>query len=259
MRFVAGEYFPGKQQMFLQTGTSDVAAQNPARYPERFHFHSDFTYFRLVGESSGSVTFRGFDKQTRTVSYEGKKGKGGGSDTFDVPAVYPQTISKSLGFTLPASATASVYNPSNNQPIPGFFLAQSSGSSFRLVTMSVAGGQIVFRSQAHTFASGIGSLTLNYKVYIFGLSITEGSDPGVLLRIEPGRVTFGQGKFDTNVPYLTQVSANASGAVFGNGPTIALSQSFDGVGVSYGLANIASSFGPAPATPSPSAFRAAPI
>lgn len=202
MRFIAGNY-NGKQQLAVQTDSDDSKLNNPYAYLANFKFHSDFSLFRYIAQATFSVSFPAYTAQTVTVN--DKKN----SSTAYKPVSHSSSVNYNLGTSVSSTdfVIASVQN--QDAPIASSTIVQRNNTSFRRLNLSLSGTTITVEEDTLTYRDNLPSYAETLNAYVFAVANSAGSDPGVLLRAELGRVTFGQGKLDSEVPYLTEVVASS--------------------------------------------------
>ena len=200
MRFVAGDY-NGKYQLFVQKSNNDAALNDIQTNIKDFKFHSDFSYFRIVATKTQTITFPSHGIVTFTVT--SKKN----SNTMAIPWLHSTHFSISMPSTVQNSDFIMVFDQSG-YPVASSVPIQSNGDARRVLSFSTAGGGVSIQSQAYTHTNSIPAMSRTYTIYVYRIADTAGTNPGVLFSAQAGRVTFGQGKFDSNTPFLYRTVSN---------------------------------------------------
>jgi len=204
-RFVAGD-FNGKRQMFVQNSTDNDKLSDPIGNISDFKFHSDFDNFVSIGNISGNVTFPKGNRVSYTVS--SKKS----STVLYIPTVQTDTQFIGLNFnTYPSDFCVITRGDGGN--IAASFPIQRVGNSFRLIDIYPSTSELIITSRCFLYEDDLPAITYNLSFTAFRLfSAITATDPGKLLRVEPGRVTFAEGRFDSNRRIMFK--ATSGGALF---------------------------------------------
>ena len=200
MRFVAGDY-NGKYQLFVQKSNNDAALNDIQTNIKDFKFHSDFSYFRIVATKTQTITFPAHNIVTFTSSSKKK------TWTSAIPWLHTTGFSISMPSTVNNNDFIMVYDNSG-YPVASSVPIQYNGDAQRVLTFAASGGGVFIQSQAYTHTNSIPSIRRTYTIHAYRVANTSGTNPGVLFSAQAGRVTFGQGKFDSNTPFLYKTGSN---------------------------------------------------
>lgn len=206
MRFVAG-YYRGKPQMFIQKSNSDSALDNIHANHSDFIFHSDYRYFEFVGKTYVTVSLPGHSAVIKTVSSKKK------SNSYGVFMEHLHTASISVPFYVSPDAMCFIVSPSG-APFGGAIPVQSNGDAYRAVSASGDGTRVIISSKCVTVNNSIGAYTFSGYVYCFRVvkKGDYGTFPNVMFSATPDRVIFGEGKFNSDIPYM-QLRSSADQAM----------------------------------------------
>ena len=188
--------------MFIQKSNSNSNAASPLANVDDFIFHSDFRFFEEVEHIVTSLTFPSHER--RSIQTRGSKK--GGSQTTYVPAAHTTStiVSTSVHLTNGFFVFARIQN--GGAIVHGIPI-QESGDARRSLAFGKSGGDILITSAGYTHINPLPALTVTLEITVYKIANTVGSDPSKLLRMEPGRITFGRGKFDSNTPFLYETTS----------------------------------------------------
>lgn len=199
MRFVAGDY-NGKYQLFVQKSNNDAALNDIQTNIKDFKFHSDFSYFRIVATKTQTITFPSHGVVTHRFSTKKR------TTTFAIPWMH----TSSFLITMPSNTLNTdfvmVYDASG-YPVTSSIPIQSNGDARRTLTFVPSAGSVLVQGLAYTHTNSIPATSRTFTVIVYRIADTVATNPGVLFSSQAGRVTFGQGKFDSNTPYLYRTNS----------------------------------------------------
>lgn len=163
----------------------------PLSWLDNIYFHSDLNYYPTVIDGVTSISHPSVAGRTVTVGQDIYLSQlyTGQSQTFD-----HLLIQHNLGY-VPLFFVAY-----DGKMIPHGMPVQSASGGVRLVSAYATSTQIRLREFATSSASPLPAVNRNYQVLVFRSNAVDPALP--MLRIEPGDVVFGQGRFRANTPHL---------------------------------------------------------
>lgn len=185
------EEAPGGGDPLDPNSLSNRLVLNPLAWLDNILFHSDLGYYGVVASGTTAVSHPAVAGRTVTV----------GSDAYLSQLYYGQSqvfdhllLQHNLGY-VPRFFVAY-----DGKMIPHGMPVQTSGAAVRLVCAYATTTQIRLREFASSSAADLPAAVRSYQVLAFR---NNAVDPALhLLKIEPGDVVFGQGKYRANNPHL---------------------------------------------------------
>jgi hypothetical protein len=183
--------------MFIQKSNSDTAVDNIHANHSDFLFHSDYRYFEYVGKMYGTVSLPGHSPVIKTISSKKK------STSYGVFTQHFHSVLINVPFPVSSDVMCFIVG-SSGQPFGGAIPVQSNGDAYRAVSASVVGNQVEINSKCVTVNDGIGAYTFSGYLYCFKVAKkgAYGTFPNIMFSATPDRVIFGEGKFNSDVPYM---------------------------------------------------------
>lgn len=199
--------------MFVQVAGDDTSLVNPKANPTHFKFHSDFDLLIFKGNVTSAVTFP--IANTEVVTVNSKKS----STSYKLPTNRTSVHTIPLNFTTSLTDFYMV-SDSTGKSLTSSFPVQRIGSSFRLLDFHANGSQLVITSRSYVHSDDLPALTLTITYSAYTISSALGlTDPGAILRITDSKVTFGEGKFDSERLTMYK-SPDSSGIILSSDPFI---------------------------------------
>ena len=170
-------YKDGK--LAIYDDTVPGAFTDPLNHLGSVYFHSDLSYLRIYYD------------ETRTLNLPSRSSSWGYEDHNIFPA-------HNLGFMPWAILLVGNSQYPTSHPVQ---IVGNEGSG-RYISLTVTATTVAIRSTYHTTAGhSVGATSLSCRAILLGPA--SGSDPGYAARFYPsGRLTLGEGKFDTGLNYL---------------------------------------------------------
>lgn len=164
---------------------------SPLSWLDNVYFHSDLGYYPVAANTTTTISHPSVAGRTVTV----------GSDAYLSQLYYGQSLTfDHLLLTHGLGYVPRFFVAYDGKMIPHGMPVQSASGGVRLVSAYATTTQIRLREFATSSASTLPAVTRSYQVLAFRNNIVDPSLP--MLRIEPGDVVFGQGKFRANEPHL---------------------------------------------------------
>lgn len=172
---------------------------NPLAWLDNILFHSSLGYYGVIAHGTRTVSHPAVAGRTVTV----------GDDAYLSQLYYGQTqafdhllLQHNLGY-VPRFFVAY-----DGKMIPHGMPVQSASGGVRLVCAYATATQIRLREIATSSASALPAVSRSYQVMAFRANTVDPALP--MLKIEPGDVVFGQGRFRANMPHLRATAAGDS-------------------------------------------------
>lgn len=164
---------------------------SPLSWLDNILFHSSLGYYGVIAHGSQTISHQNVAGRTVTV----------GEDAYLSQLYYGQSVAfdhlllqHNLGY-VPRFFVAY-----DGKMIPHGMPVQAASGGVRLVCAYATTTQIRLREFATSSANALPAVNRTYQIMAFR---QDGVDPLLpMLRIEPGDVVFGQGKFRGNTPHL---------------------------------------------------------
>lgn len=191
LRCAIYEEAPGGGDPLSPTSQMNRPVVSPLSWLDNIYFHSDLNYYPTIVNEVTTISHPAVAGRTVSV----------GQDVYLSQLYYGQSltfdhllIQHNLGY-VPLFFVAY-----DGKMIPHGMPVQSASGGVRLVSAYATTTQIRLREFATSSASTLPAVSRNYQVLVFRNNTVDPLLP--MLRIEPGDVVFGQGRFRGNTPHL---------------------------------------------------------
>ncbi len=205
-RLVIGNYL-GRQQSFIQKSGGDASLSDVQANINDFVFHSDFKQLVELGETVHTFNLPAI------ASIKESNPNSGGKNPQPILVTVKKYVSHYLlgGISIDAGVHCISQDVATGASLMGGFPLQFTNDSFQFVSIEYIGNEAYLRVDSDVGEESLLSQSITVKTQMFRVDSSIDRNSGIIAKIEPERVQFAQGAFDSDRKYLYETSESGVG------------------------------------------------